>query len=154
MTKLSRQKIVLTPFDNALAGKINGDAEHVHVLLDSTLAPFTVVLPDATATMQREIICKNIGTNDVTIIPIDGQFLDTSTSHVISPLDLVSFWPDLVKTWWMLDNNSQAAGTQLTENWKCSEDSVTHDLVYYRKIAGVWTEYDRMVYAGTTLKIR
>jgi hypothetical protein len=103
--KNTRQKIVLTPYDNSLVGKINGDTEHAHILLDSALAPFTVTLPDATATLQRELIFKNIGANNVTIQAITGQYIDESTSHVLAHLDLVDVWPDNVKTWWMLDNN-------------------------------------------------
>ena len=103
--KLSRQKIILTPNDNSLDGKIKGETEHCHILLDSALAPFTVTLPDATASMQRELIFKNIGANNVTIQPQSGQFIDEDTSHVLAHLDLVSVWPDLVRTWWMLDNN-------------------------------------------------
>jgi len=103
---LSRQKIILTPSNKALATLINPDAEHVHILLDSTTAGFTVTLPDATGSMQRELIFKNIGDYDVTIVPITGQYIDKSLTHTLHPLDLISLWSDLVKTWWMLDNNS------------------------------------------------
>jgi hypothetical protein len=124
--KLARQKIVLTPYDNTLKGKIQGDAEHVHVLLDSTTAGFTVVLPDATATMQRELIMKNIGTNNVTVIPLTGQFVDKSTSHVISALDLVSFWSDRVKTWWMLDNNSVSGILYISSTVRLRHDLINN----------------------------
>lgn len=106
MNKLSRQKIIRTPSDNSLAGKISPDTEHVHILLDSSVAGFTVTLPDATATMQRELIFKNIGSNNVTIQAQPGQYIDFATSHIIRPLDLVSVWSDLVKTWWLLDANT------------------------------------------------
>jgi hypothetical protein len=104
--KLTRQKIILTLTDCVLSGKINPSSEHVHVLLDSSISGFSVILPDATFTLQREIIFKNIGAKDVTIQAKTGQFIDKGTSHVVKPLDLVSVWPDLVKTWWLLDSNT------------------------------------------------
>jgi hypothetical protein len=139
--KLTRQKIVLTPYDSALVGKIQPSAEHVHVLLDSTIAPFTVPLPDATASMKRELIFKNIGVNDVTLLPISGQYLDLDISHVVEPLDLVGLWSDLVKTWWLQDSNK--IGT-LSTNWRCVEESGTGDLVFQKKVGGVWTEKSRI----------
>jgi hypothetical protein len=101
---LSRQKIALTPNDNTLVGKIQPDAEHIYVLLNSTIA-FTVTLPDVQTSMQSELIFKNIGACDVTIVPQAGQFLDKATTHTIRPLDTVSFWSDLDKTWWILADN-------------------------------------------------
>ena len=103
--KLSRQKIILTPSDSSLEGKINSETEHCHILLDSSVAGFTVTLPSVTGTMQRELIFKNIGANSVKIQAMQGQYIDESTSHVLAHLDLVDLWPDDVKTWWMLDNN-------------------------------------------------
>jgi hypothetical protein len=103
---LSRQKIILYPWDKELVSKINQDAEHIYILTDTSTGAFSITLPDATMTMQRELIVKNIGDYDITIYPLTGQYIDKSISHVLQPLDLVSFWPDLVKTWWMLDNNS------------------------------------------------
>jgi hypothetical protein len=86
-------------------GKISPDAEHIHILLDSSKAAFTVTLPDAAASMKRELIFKNIGANTVTIQALTGQYIDESTSHALAHLDLVSLWADQVRTWWMLDNN-------------------------------------------------
>jgi hypothetical protein len=104
MQALSRQKIILTPSDNSLIGKINPDAEHVHVLLNSTEA-FYVVLPTVTGSMQRELIFKNIGSKVVRVQPIAGEYIDYSLYHDLAYLDLVDLWPDGEKTWWMLDNN-------------------------------------------------
>ena len=139
--KLSRQKIVLTPYDNSLVGKINGDTEHAHILLDSSLAPFTVVLPDATATMKRELIFKNTGINNITLLAVNGQYLDLDVSHIVAPLDLVGVWSDLVKTWWLQDSNN--LGT-LSSSWKCVEELTTGDLVFYKKVGEVWTEKSRL----------
>ena len=139
--KNTRQKIVLTPYDNSLVGKISQDAEHVHVLLDSSLASFTVVLPDATATMKRELIFKNTGINNVTLLAVNGQYLDLDISHVVAPLDLVGLWSDLVKTWWLQDSNN--LGT-LSSSWKCVEELTTGDLVFYKKVGEVWTEKSRL----------
>ena len=97
---MTTQKLILTPYDTQIIGKINSDAYSVCVLLDSSL-PFAVILPDVKATIQREIICKNIGANDVTIVPQNGQYFDLETSLVVSPLDTVFFWPDMVRTWWI-----------------------------------------------------
>jgi hypothetical protein len=102
---LSRQKIILTPSDNSLAGKISPDSEHVHILLDSKNAGFSVPLPSATGSMQKELIFKNIGSNSVRIQPITGEYIDYSLYHDLAYLDLVDLWPDGEKTWWMLDNN-------------------------------------------------
>ena len=101
----TRQKIILTPTDNNIIGKVGPVSEHVHILLDSNNGPCTVTLPDATFSIDRELIFKNIGTNNVTIQAKTGQYIDLSTSHIIRPLNLVSVWCDLVKTWWLLDSN-------------------------------------------------
>ncbi len=106
MNKQTRQKIILTPSDSSLVGKITDDSEHVHILLDTRSGGFTVTLPTATGSMQRELIFKNIGTNNATIVPITGEYIDYSQSHVVGPLDLVSVWSDLVRTWWLLDSNA------------------------------------------------
>jgi hypothetical protein len=100
--KLTRQKIVLTPSDSSLSGKINPDCEHCHVLCDTTTAAFTVTLPSVTGTMQRELIFKNIGANSVTLVPITGQYIDTSVSLVLTTLQNQSLYADNVKTWWKI----------------------------------------------------
>lgn len=101
----TRQKIILTPTNASLIGKILPETEHCHILLDSSTGPFTVTLLDASATMQRELIFKNIGVSNVTVQALTGQYIDYSTSHALAYLDLVAIWSDGVKTWWMLDNN-------------------------------------------------
>jgi hypothetical protein len=138
--KITRQKIILTPYDPDLTGKINGEAEHVHVLLDTTVAAFTVALPSVTATMKRELLFKNIGANDATIISQAGQYCDLSTSIIIRPLDLVSLWADLIKTWWIQGVTSGS----LTRNWRSIEDTVTGDLIFQKNVSGVWIEKARM----------
>ena len=100
--KLSRQKIILTPYDNSLAAKINPACEHCHVLLDTTTGAFTVTLPDAQGTMQRELIFKNIGTKTATIVPQGGQYIDLGQSDTLASMAAQSYWPDLVRTWWKL----------------------------------------------------
>jgi hypothetical protein len=102
MEKLSRQKIILNPTEKSLVGRINANTEHCHILLDTTNGPFTVILPDATATMQRELIFKNIGTNNATIVPINSQWIDNVITKTIVPLDSLDLWSDLIKTWWIL----------------------------------------------------
>jgi hypothetical protein len=102
MNKLSRQKIILTPTEKSLIGRINADTEHCHILLDTTNGPFTVILPDATGSMQKELIFKNIGTNNATIVPITGQWIDNVITKTIAPLDSLDLWSDLIKTWWIL----------------------------------------------------
>jgi hypothetical protein len=101
----TRQKIILTPSNNSLDGKILPETEHAHILLDSSSGAFSVTLPDAQATMQLELIFKNIGANTVTIRARSGQYIDYDTSHDLAYLNLVSVWPDLLRTWWKLDNN-------------------------------------------------
>jgi hypothetical protein len=104
MNKLSRQKIILTPWDKELSGKLNPEAEHIHILLDSTTAAFSVTLPDAAATMQRELIFKNIGTNTVILVPINGQYIDDAESETIAASYALGLWADLMGTWWKLDS--------------------------------------------------
>jgi hypothetical protein len=117
MDKITRQKIILTPSDKLLSGKINEDAEHVHILIDTTNGPFTITLPDANGTMKRELIFKNIGTTfDAEIVPIVGQYIDFSRSHPLAPLDLVSIWSDLNGTWWLLDSNAGNVSGSLTKD--------------------------------------
>ena len=105
MNKLSRQKIILTPSDSSLVGKILPKCEHCHILLDSSTGTFSVNIPDARGNMQRELIFKNIGHNSVTLQAMNGQYLDYATTHVLAYLDLVAIWADNEKTWWLLDNN-------------------------------------------------
>jgi hypothetical protein len=98
----SRQKIILTPYDNVLSGKINLDAGSIYVLLDSTLV-FSVQLPDASSNLLTEVTFKNIGALNVTINSITGQFIDTGISHVLAGLEWHSLIPDGDKTWWIVN---------------------------------------------------
>ena len=99
----TRQKIILTPSDSSLIGKINPECEHCHILCDTTTAAFTVQLPSVKGTMQRELIVKNIGAvYSVTLIPRTGQYFDNLTIKILTPYENQSFWPDNVKTWWMI----------------------------------------------------
>ena len=103
MDSLSRQKIILTRSDNGLAGKINPSCEHCHVLLDTSAGAFTVTLPDAQGTMQREFIFKNIDpTTAATIIPQNGQYIDNIQTKTVAALASLSLWPDQVRTWWVI----------------------------------------------------
>ena len=101
--KNTRQKITLTPNDNALDGKIFAETEHAHILCDTSTGAFTVTLPDAQMTMQRELIIKNIGsTNNLYVVSRAGQFIDAVRTETVTPLGVLSVWPDLVKTWWIV----------------------------------------------------
>jgi hypothetical protein len=97
--KLTRQKVVLTANDHSLMGRISGDAEHVHILLDTGISGYTVILPDAAATMQRELIFKNIGANTANIVPQAGQLIDNSTSAAITSMAALSLWSDRNNYW-------------------------------------------------------
>jgi hypothetical protein len=100
-----RTKIILTPSDKVLVGKYSNEHDHVHVILDSTNGAFSVTLPDCRSNIHTEIIFKNIGVNDVTIVPVNGQYIDNKLSHTIKQWDLVTVWPDLLNTWYLLDSN-------------------------------------------------
>lgn len=101
-----RTKIILTPYDKILVGKYSQEAEHIYILLDTTLIGFTVYLPDCRNGNQFEFIFKNIGSNIARIQTITGQYIDNTLYHDVNPWDLVSLWSDLDKRWIMLDNNA------------------------------------------------
>jgi hypothetical protein len=96
-----RQKIILTPTAPYL-NQISEDAEHVHVLLDTTTGPFTVTLPSANGTMKRELIFKNIGTYNVVISALSGDYIDNVKQWIVGPTDCLRVWSDLAGTWWVL----------------------------------------------------
>jgi hypothetical protein len=100
-----RTKVILTLADHTLVGKYSNEHDHVHVILDSTTGPFTVTLPDCRSNIHTEIIFKNIGVNDVAIVPSTGQYIDNKLTHTIKQWDLVTVWPDLLNTWYLLDSN-------------------------------------------------
>jgi hypothetical protein len=105
-----RTRIFLNPSNNVLVGNYNPEVEHVHVVLDSSVAAFSVQLPDVTQPEHKEFIFYNYPSdgvgNAVTLVPVTGQLLiNTDTSHVLQPGDTVSACADLKNRWLLTDVN-------------------------------------------------
>lgn len=75
------QTIKLTPYDNRLNGYKPGG--EVVVLLDTTTGPFSVTLPDASDSEGTKFTFVVIGSNQAVVVPVTGQFINTSTSITI-----------------------------------------------------------------------
>jgi hypothetical protein len=105
-----RTRVFLNPSNNILVGSYPPDAEHIHVVLDSSNAAFTVQLPDATLAEHKEFVFYNypengVG-NNVTLIPVTGQEIRVREfSHVLLPFDTVGAVSDLKKRWLLSDIN-------------------------------------------------
>lgn len=97
----NRTQIILTPYDNALAGKITADSGDLLIELDSTISAFSVYLPDLMAAGDRTYIFKNFGINDVTLYTIHGQIIDFSDikSHVMKYKDCYMLMSNLADKW-------------------------------------------------------
>ncbi len=105
-----RTRVFLNPSQNVLVGSYPQDAEHVHVVLDSSASAFSVDLPDLFLPEHKEIIFYNVPSDgaghDVTINAISGQvILNSNTSHVLQPYDVVGFVSDLKSKWLLSDVN-------------------------------------------------
>ena len=105
-----RTRVFLNPSDNTLAGRYPEDCEHIHIVLDSSDATFTVRLPDCKLPEHKEFIFYNlpeIGSgHNVTIIPVTGQEINVRQfSHVLIPQDSATFVSDLRKRWLLSDIN-------------------------------------------------
>jgi hypothetical protein len=105
-----RTRVFLNPSDPVLVGKYSGDHEHVHVICDSSDAPFTIQLPDLFQPEHKEFIFYNMpenGTgNTVTIVTVSGQVMRINeTSHALAALDTVGVVSDLKKRWLLSDVN-------------------------------------------------
>lgn len=106
-----RTRLFLNPSNNKLVGNYPPEAEHIHVVLDSSNAAFSIQLPDATIPEHKEYIFYNIPSsgsgNDVTLLPVTGQFvINSDTSHVLKAGDTVSATADLKKCWLLTDVNA------------------------------------------------
>jgi hypothetical protein len=105
-----RTRIFLNPSNNVLVGAYPPGVEHVHVVLDSANAAFSVQLPDVTMPEHKEFIFYNYPSDgvghDVTLLPVTGQLMiNTDTSHVLQPGDTVSACADLRNRWLLTDVN-------------------------------------------------
>lgn len=106
--------ILLTPNSPQLTGKYPADAISIVVELDSSVAGFTVYLPDAKSNMNREFIFKNIGANQVTVSTVLGQLIDNyETSHIIEYRDCVRLFSNRESRWVMTDYNATVFPTPI-----------------------------------------
>jgi hypothetical protein len=105
-----RTRVFLNPSNNILVGSYPADAEHIHVILDSSVAPFTVALPDVTQPEHKEFVFYNypedgVG-NTVRVVPVSGQELRIREFyHDLAPLDTVGMVADLKNRWLVSDIN-------------------------------------------------
>lgn len=83
------QTIKLTPYENTLIGRYLPNSEVV-VLLDTTISSFTTKLPDAQATQGTKFTILTIGTNNATIEPIAGQFINDAVSIVLAQFESIA----------------------------------------------------------------
>jgi hypothetical protein len=96
----------LTPSNNLLSG-YRQDADHIDTVCDSSVLPFTIVLPDLLLAEDKEYIFCNIGANAVTIKPIGGQlFSDGSSTYTLDAYQAATFVSDLKKCWIMSSGNA------------------------------------------------
>jgi hypothetical protein len=105
-----RTRVFLTPSDNVLVGKYPQGADDVYVICDSTVAVFTVTLPDLFSPEHKEFIFYNMPEdgvgNDVTVACIAGQMINVNQfSHVLAPFDSATFVSDMKKRWLLSDIN-------------------------------------------------
>lgn len=105
-----RTRVFLSPSQPTLIGYYPDSAEHIHVVCDSSVAPFTVILPDVFQCEHKEIIFYNLAENGVgnpvTVVPVSGQQIRVNeTSHVLANLDTACFVSDLKKRWLLSDVN-------------------------------------------------
>jgi hypothetical protein len=105
-----RTRVFLTPSDATLSGKYPASAEHVHIICDTSVAAFSVVLPDLLLAESREFIFYNLPENNVgnvlTVYPVTGQVIGVSDlSHTLAAFDTVGFVSDLRKRWLLSDIN-------------------------------------------------
>jgi hypothetical protein len=77
------QILNLTPYSNSLIGKYK-KSETVIVLCDTTAGTFEIQLPDLLSAIDVRFLFKNIGTNDLTLKTVTGQYVDSVTSIVLS----------------------------------------------------------------------
>jgi hypothetical protein len=87
------------------------DAEHVHIIFDSSVMAFTWTLPDGSANAEREFITYNIPEtgvgNIVRVLSQNGRWVigQSAYYHDINPGDTVSFVSDLKRRWLLSDIN-------------------------------------------------
>lgn len=138
-----RTRLFLSPSNNTLVGAFPFDAEHIHIVLNSASAPFSVRLPDVKMPEHKEFIFYNIPSsgngNDVTIYPVDGQKITVKdTSHILSPGDTVTFVADLRNTWLISDINATTVFNIGTLLWRATISG--SDLVWQHYEGGIWVE--------------
>lgn len=114
-----RTRVFLTPADNTLVGKFAEEHEHIHVICDSTIGAYSVILPDLFSPVHKEFIFYNLHTtgagNAVTLRPQSGQTMDfTIVSHVVNPGDSVTVVSDMRGTWLLSDVNRNILPLPLT----------------------------------------
>jgi hypothetical protein len=105
-----RTRVFLNPSNNVLVGAFPADAEHIHVIHDSSAAPYTVVMPDVNSAEHKEFIHYNLPENGVgntvRIVPVTGQEMRIREFyHDLAPLDTVGMVSDLKKRWLLSDVN-------------------------------------------------
>jgi hypothetical protein len=105
-----RTRVFLNPSNNVLVGKYPNDAEHVHVVCDSTSGEFPVTIPDLYSNEQREFIFYNVYEsglgNNVTLAASGNQIIGINgKTHILAPLDSLSMVSDLKKRWLLSDVN-------------------------------------------------
>jgi hypothetical protein len=98
------QRVFLNPSDPTLTGKYDNAADEVVIVCDSTIAAFSVRLPDLTMQQNRTFTFYNIYTsgsgNDVTIQPVTGQIIMMNdTSYTLSAGSSKQFQTDSKKRW-------------------------------------------------------
>jgi len=98
------QVVKLTPSDPTLVGKYDQVHDNIVVVCDSTVAAFSVRLPDLTMQQNRTFTFYNIYTsgsgNDVTIQPVTGQIIMMNdTSYTLSAGSSKQFQTDSKKRW-------------------------------------------------------
>lgn len=106
-----RTRLFLSPSNNQLVGAYPADAEHIHIVCDTTDAEFTVQLPDANLPEHKELIFYNVPTSgtghNVHVIPVGGQTLaNSAVEHILAPGDTVTFVGDLKNRWLLSDINA------------------------------------------------
>lgn len=148
-----RTRLFLNPSNNKLVGNYNPLAEHIHIILDSSIAAFSVRLPDVTKPEHKEFIFYNYpkrGTgNTVRLLPVSGQLMvNNDTYHDINPGDTVSCCADLKNRWLLSDINSGSFvidhdenGLKVDNPWRLI--IVGDDLLVQRLESGIWTEKSR-----------
>jgi hypothetical protein len=105
-----RTRIFLNHINTKL-GTIPPDAEHVHVICDTSIMAFSIELPDGAANANREIIFYNVPETGsgfaVTVTSRNGRWVigQSASEHVLNPGDTVGFVSDLKKRWLLSDIN-------------------------------------------------